>query len=215
MTLPRTADGDREVHVYVDTNVLRYFDEAISDPSPPAERSGDTATAADQVAATRLFMYARARGWRLWVSGTARAELQNRDGPLGRDDWTIPVFEDLDERSDAPPAELVEETAERYRGEFGLSERRRPDMLHLARVMLLPQLGVFVTNDRKLAGWTHRALDLAAPGRTVRIYTPAEAERALELQPGEPPAVGLGRGHPLLSAPSRWWIPEEEETGRR
>jgi hypothetical protein len=120
------------------------------------------------------------------------------------------VFEDLDERSDAPLAELAEETAEHYRGEFGLSERRRPDMLHLARVVLLPQL--VPTTASWLGGPTVRSILQRLGARYGSARRPRRSR--LGLQPGEQPAVGLGRGHPLPSAPSRWWIPEEG-AGRR
>jgi len=154
---------ERQVHVYLETNVLRYFDDAISDPRPPIERAEDAATAACQIGATRLFLYASARGWRLWISGTARSELQKRDQQLGRDDWTVALYEDLDERSDAPSAELVRATAERYRLLFKLGPKHSQDMRHLARVLLLPWIDVFVTNDDGLAKRTRRALTLASP----------------------------------------------------
>jgi hypothetical protein len=194
-----------DLQVYVETNVLRFFDDAVSDPRPPAQRAEDAATAINQVAATRMFLYARARRWRLWISGTARAELQARDRRRGRDDWTVPLYEDLDERSDAPSAELVAATAERYRLQFGLSEKRQADMRHLARVVLLPWIEVFVTNDKRLAGWTRRALE--PKQRAVRIYTTAEAEHAMKLQPEEQPPTKPAPGHPLLAATRPWWIP--------
>jgi hypothetical protein len=208
---PCQVPVEREVQVYLETNVLRYFDDAISDPRPPGERAEDAATAACQIGATRLFLYASARGWRLWISGTARSELQKRDQQLGRDDWTVALYEDLDERSDAPPAELVRATAERYRLLFKLGAKHRQDMRHLARVLLLPWIDVFVTNDDGLAKRTRRALTLASPSRMVRILSPPEAEQALDLQRGEEPPLRPAPTHPLYAAPQRWWIPGTDD----
>jgi hypothetical protein len=100
---------------------------------------------------------------------------------------------------------LVAATAERYRLQFGLSEKRQADMQHLARVVLLRWIDVFVTNDKRLARWTRRVLE--PEQRTMRTYIPAEAEHALKLQPDEQPPTMPAPGHPLLAATRPWWMP--------
>ena len=195
------------VDVYVETNVLRYFQTAISDPAPPAVRAADPAAARNWVAAMQLFLYAPNRGWQLWVSDTVHEELDVRDRRYKEARWAESLFNNLDAPHGAPPPAAVDSLASTYLERFGRKETTndRNDMRHLARVVLVGWIQAFVSNDGRLRHDAQRALATDAPGRTVAIYTPVQAVKALQLHPCEQPRRRPAPSNPLWAA--TWWLP--------
>ncbi|HZD02766.1 MAG TPA: hypothetical protein VFA46_22005 [Actinomycetes bacterium] len=194
--------------VYLDTNVLRYFWEAASDPRPPCARGATNQAHCMQVAALRVVLYAPARGWELWVSAAGRQELQAHDRPRGVDDWPPMLFHDIDLVGGAVPVEEVEARAERYRAALGRGGTQRVDLQHLAWAALTDWVSVLITNDRGLSKGADRLrkqpefLELT----TLQVVDPIKAETALAIRPGDPPAWQPHPSHPH-AATWPWWIP--------
>jgi hypothetical protein len=191
--------------IYVETNVLRYFQTAITDPAPPADRASDVTAADNWVAAVCLFLYAPNRNWRLWVSDTVHEELDRRDKEFGDAGWAEPLFSNLDAPHGAPPAAAIDDLATAYLDRFGRPEtsNHRNDMRHLARLVLVKWLSGFVTNDRQLREDARSALATDAPERAIAVYSPVEAVAALRLGPDEQPRYEPAPGNPLRDA--TWW----------
>jgi hypothetical protein len=112
-------------------------------------------------------------------------------------DWTLSVFFDIDEASDAPSASEIDAEARR-RMQVGISDR---DAEHLARALLVEYIDAFVTDDKRLA----RRATRVAPKR-LQIVTVVEAEASLNIAPGEQPPISPSPSSPLASG-EQWWVP--------
>lgn len=189
-----TEEPPPDIGVYLDTNVLIDFAEALSGSwRPPATPDR---TDRQRLAAARIFFYGyrtRCRWW-LVISEIGRNELSARGGV----DWTIPVFFDIDRASDAPTAAQVGQLTAQYE-RAGI---KPADAAHLARVVPNEWIEYLVTNDDRFLKRA-RGVDLPRP---ISIVNALEAEEILHIQSGEPPPIAPAPTSPLSDV-EPWWIP--------
>ena len=180
--------------VYLDTNVLIDLADVFNGWRPPPEPDNSDR---QRIAAARIFFYGyQGRSdWYPVVSAEGRRELT----ACGAPDWTLPMFLDVDETSDAPSPDVTAERAAQFRST--IPSLKEPDSLHLARADLRPWIGYFVSNDRKLRNAAGRAGLRAG----LEVIDAPEAEARLGIQPGERPSLAPANGSPL--AQDLWWIP--------
>ena len=99
----------------------------------------------------------------------------------------------------------------RLAAEYEVNGIKLKDARHLARAVLHEAIRYFVSSDEALVKKA-RTLALVKKPRTLgltsklTIVTALEAERLLDIQPGEEPPIRPLDSSPLAASP-RWWIP--------
>lgn len=176
-----------DIHVYLDSNVVRDFWEGLNEEWSPDDDMTHPSNR-QRIDAVRLVFYGyRGRTppgspapWYLVVSTTVRMELERR---TASPDLVSALFAEVNLAADAPSNEALGDASRRLGQLAGITDPE--DATHLAHAALRPWVKYLVTSDRQFARRAAR-LDL----HQLQVISLAEAVKLLNISAGERPPMG-------------------------
>ena len=180
--------AEQEVWVYLDSNVLIDFSEALGGswvPPDPLDEPRDIR----RVAAARLILYSGCRGWVVAATSTEARKEGLRGLAL---ELLDPLIVEVDELNGSPTDAEVQELIARYTG-AGL---KLADATHAAQCASRPQFRFFVTSD---TGILNKA-PVVETLHQLEFVTPSQAVERMALQPGETPEIQPSESNPSASS---------------